>query len=188
MISAVSLWISGCLAPLYASGGEIVPDASPPTSSSEDSFDLRVLSEPWPVTPNLGLESSIRNRISILENSDSSFLIEKPARGGYWGEIQQKLRGCSAQPDYNRLIEFENRDLQIRENKYSCYLVFQEVLSQDPALAENAAYNPACSLLDFFAEKRDKIEDDLRHLKNWSPAERKEMAWKYDLCIKLKKI
>ena len=52
-------------------GGQPLPlpaPSSPSNSSSEDSFGLQVLSEPWPVTHNLAYESSLRNRILALEN------------------------------------------------------------------------------------------------------------------------
>ena len=46
-------------------GGQPLPlpaPSSPSNSSSEDSFGLQVLSEPWPVTHNIAYESSLRSR------------------------------------------------------------------------------------------------------------------------------
>lgn len=163
-------WISGCLSTLmifYASGGEIVPYFSPSPASSEDSFELRVLAEPWPVIPNLGFESSMQGRILVLENANSIFLLDK-AKGVYWAEIKEALLQAPSQKDYNRLLDFENRDLQIREKKTECYALFQEILSRNPSLAENAAYIPKETFLDFFAEKRDELDTNAE----WSPAEK----------------
>jgi hypothetical protein len=143
-------------------GGEIIHHSSPADSSpgTEDSFEIEVLREPFPVTHNIGFESSMRNRILAMENANSIFLLDKD-RGVYWAEIKESLDNCSSQKEYNRLLEFENRDLQIRERKHECYSIFQEVLAQHPALAENAAYNPEESCKDFFDENRDDIEEEL---------------------------
>ena len=59
------------------SGGQIIPHSSPSNSSSEDSFGLQVLSEPWPVTHNLAYESSLINRILSLENDNCIFILDK---------------------------------------------------------------------------------------------------------------
>lgn len=81
-----------------------------------------------------------------------------------------ELDQASSQREYNRLLDFGNRDLQIRELKlkHSCFSLLKEVLSEHPALAERAHYNPQEALLDFFDEKRDELDTH----KEWSPAER----------------
>nr|YP_009320209.1 orf298 [Sinapis arvensis]AJR33070.1 orf298 [Sinapis arvensis] len=140
---------------------------SPNRSSSEDSFGLRVLCEPWPIIPNLGLESSILNRIRILEDSNSPFLLGKE-KGEYWAEIKQSLRNSSSQREYYRGLDFENRDLLIREHKHSCYKIFREVLLSNPSLEEAAAYYPQESFIAFLNEKRD--DPDFCH-PGHSPAE-----------------
>ena len=56
------------------------------------------------------------------------------------------------------MIAFEHRDLQIRELKHSCYSLFQQVLSEHPALAENAVYHPKEAFIDFFDSKRNSID------------------------------
>ena len=86
----------------------------------------------------------------------------------YWAEIKEALDNSSSQREYSRLIEFENRDLLIRELKHSCYFLFQQVLSQHPGLAENAAYTPKEAFKDFFDEKRDELDTH----PEWSPAEK----------------
>lgn len=140
-----------------ASGGEINPYSSPSNASSEDSFGLRVLSEPWPVTPDLGLESSMRNRIRILEDSNSPFLLGKE-RGIYWGEIKESLENAPSQKEYFRILDFESRDLQIREKKHSSYEVFRRVLLQNPFFEEAASYSPHEAFCDFVSERRDALE------------------------------
>lgn len=140
------------------SGGQIIPHSSPsPSASSEDSFGLQVLSEPWPVTHNFGYESSLRNRILALENDNSIFLLDKE-RGAYWAEVKKELDNCTSQKEYSRLLDFENRDLQIREMKHSSYSEFQQIISDHPALAENAAYNPQEAFQDFLVEKRHELD------------------------------
>ncbi|GAB2264811.1 hypothetical protein Droror1_Dr00028111 [Drosera rotundifolia] len=63
LLSYLSLFLHLCpYLLLYVSEGEIIPSAGA-SSDSEDSFEIQVLAEPWPVTPNLGFEASIKNRI-----------------------------------------------------------------------------------------------------------------------------
>lgn len=56
-------------------------------------------------------------------------------------------------------MEFENRDLRIRELKHSCYTVFQEIITKEPALAENAAVDPKEVLIDFLDAKRTELDE-----------------------------
>lgn len=48
------------------------------------------------------------------------------------------LDQASSIREYNQVISFENRNLQIRELKEECSSLFQGVLSEHPGLAENA--------------------------------------------------
>lgn len=131
---------------------------------------MRVLEEPFPeeaILHNSSLETSMRNRVEKLENEGSIFLLDK-AKGAYWAEIKQALDQAPSQREYQRLLEFESRDLQIRERKNSCYSVFQQVLSQHPVLAERACYNPKEAFLDFVDGNRDDLDTHLE----WSTAER----------------
>ncbi|KAF5180345.1 Cytochrome c oxidase subunit [Thalictrum thalictroides] len=125
---------------LGASGGEIIPYSSPANSSSEDSADLQVFLEPWPVTHNLTF--SMRNRILTLENTGSIFLLDKE-RGVYWAEVKNGLDNCSSQREYTRLLEFENRDLKIRELKHESYSLFKKLSTDNPALFEDSPYKNA---------------------------------------------
>ncbi|KAK8492046.1 hypothetical protein V6N11_067148 [Hibiscus sabdariffa] len=70
------------------------------------------------------------------------------------------LRNCSSQKEYSRLLDFEHRDLRLRESKFECFTLFQGVLSQNPALREDAAYHPTESFMDFFSEKRDALDQE----------------------------
>lgn len=135
-------------------------DSGSSNSSSwtgKSSFEERVLLEPWPVTHNSGLESSMHNRISFLEAQKSIFLLDKE-KGVFWTEIKGELDNCSSQKEYNRLLDFESRDLQIREQKHFAYCRFQNILAQHPALAANAVYNPEEAFVDFLNEKRDELD------------------------------
>ena len=176
-----------------------LPAPSGPSSSSswtEDSFELQVLLEPFSETEmqgtavnssiprvardeagpsyqaaivhNSSLESSIRSRIRFLEEDSTIFLLDKET-GEYWKEVKETLDQAPTQEEYRRLLEFENRDLQIRERKHACLSLFQQELSNHPALGGNAAYNPKEALTDFFDQKRDEL--DKTHLE-WSPEQR----------------
>nr|WSP02254.1 hypothetical protein [Solanum commersonii x Solanum tuberosum] len=141
-------------------GGQPLPlpgPSNPSNSSSEDSFALQVLLESWPVTHNSGFESSLRNRINTLENENSPFLLSKE-RGENWAEVKTTLHNCPSQREYNRLLEFENRDLRIRELRHSCYSKFLRLFTDHPALAENADSSPQEGLLYFFDDKRHELD------------------------------
>lgn len=170
---------------LCASGGEILPYSGPSSSSSwtEDSFEMRVLLEPFSETEmegtsvnptsvardeagpshqpsimqNLSLEASLNNRILRLERDHTPFLLDKE-KGAYWNNIKIALDQAPSQKEYNRLLDFENRDLQIREQKHQAYSLFQDLLAQHPVLAKNAAYNPEEAFVDFVTAKRDELD------------------------------
>jgi hypothetical protein len=93
------------------------------------------------VVKNASLEASMRNRIVRLELDNSPYLLDK-AKGEYWALVKQELDHASSQREYNLLLEFESRDLQIRERKLECLNLFNLVLSQNPPLADQAPYNP----------------------------------------------
>lgn len=118
-------------------------DDSVVSSSSESSFEIRVLLEPFPddnengnerphpVEPNRSLETSLHQRLKAFGNEESPFLMGK-TRTQYFSEVQQSLKSASSQMEYNWLLDSENRDLQIRElKKESCFL-FREVLRHHP--------------------------------------------------------
>ena len=140
---------------LYSQPGAPSPGHS--STNTEDSFGIQVLMEGWPIAPNSSIESSMQQRILELENGNSPFLLDKE-KGEYWQEISSSLRNCSCQNDYDRLLVFENRDLRIRELKHSCYTLFKQVLSQNPALAENAAVDPMEVFIDFLEAKRTELD------------------------------
>nr|QCQ81884.1 hypothetical protein [Ammopiptanthus mongolicus] len=180
----------------YSGGSNPGGGSSHMGGSSRDSgwtdFDLAVLAEPSSETEMEGtsvnssiprgdeagpshqesvvqdrsLESSLRNRIVRLERDNSPFLLDK-AKGEYWAHIKTELDQAPSQDEYNRLLDFENRDLQIREKKHDCLSLFQQVLAHHPALAEQAPYNPQEALMDFFNERRDQLDQQLPDLDVW---------------------
>jgi hypothetical protein len=93
--------ICGMVLPLPGTPG---PSSSP--SWTEDSFEIGVLLEPFPETEEAGpsrqpsivhnssMESSIKNRISSLENANSIFLLDKE-RGEYWRGVKETLTPSS---------------------------------------------------------------------------------------------
>ncbi|CAF2270483.1 unnamed protein product [Brassica oleracea var. botrytis] len=103
----------------------------------------------------------------LLEAANSPFLLGKE-KGEYWAEIKESLRNSSYQREYYRGLDFENRDLLIRERKHSCYEVFREILLRNPSLEEAAAYPPQENFISFLNEKRDAL--DVSH-PGHSPAE-----------------
>lgn len=151
------------------SSGEIIPGSDPSRSTSwrEDSFEIEVLMEPFSETEmegtsgsvvrNESLESSMRNRIVRLEQDNSPYLLDK-AKGEYWTQIKQELDHIHSQDEYNRRIEFENRDLQIRERKQECLRLFNHILAQHPPLEDLAPYNPQEALNDFLDEHRQEVD------------------------------
>lgn len=55
-------------------------------------------------------------------------------------------------------MDFENRDLQIREKRHACYEVFRGVLFKTPYLEETAAYSPLEAFSYFLNERRDVLD------------------------------
>ncbi|CAN1186830.1 hypothetical protein LINPERPRIM_LOCUS11067 [Linum perenne] len=114
--------------------------------------------EPWPIiTPNSSLESSMSQRIIFLEKENSPFLLDNE-KGEYWREIKNRLRNSSSQHEYTLLLDFENRDLEIRQKKHICFRIFAQILAQEPSLGENAAYNPDQMMIAFLDEKRTQLD------------------------------
>ena len=125
---------------------------------------------------NVSFESSLQNRVKRLENEETLFLLYKN-KGEYWTEIKNSLDQAPSQQEYYRILEFENRDLQIREQKHLLYTIFRQMLSAHPAFVEKAAYNPQKTFIDFFDEKREELDNKLE----WSPAQRdkRELSFLY---------
>ena len=134
--------------------------SSPPWR--EDSFEMGVLLEPWPDEPgqiqrNLSYETSLRQRVLAFGNEESPWLMGQTPLA-FLQEVENTLKGAPTQNEYNRLLEFEARDLLIREMKRSVSELFTTILSENPILAERAAYNPHESLRDFFDDKRTELD------------------------------
>ncbi|KAL8265750.1 hypothetical protein R6Q59_003094 [Mikania micrantha] len=157
-------------------------------SWTEDSFSIAVLMEPFSETDmevrssvareeagpshqgrneagpsreiivhNTSLESSMRNHIVRLEQDKSPYLLGKE-KGAYWSEIKRALDHAPSQGEYNRLVSFENRDLQLRELKHEALRLFQEVLALNPPFADQAPYNPKEAFQDFLSEQGDQLD------------------------------
>ena len=162
LLAWFGLWLSGILKSIFilsvSDGPYLSPGPGNSSSASEDSFGIGVLMEPWPITQNSSLESSLHQRIIALENENSPFLLGKE-KGEYWREVKSELTNSSSQSEYNLLVDFENRDLEIRERKHSCYRHFSRILDQEPSLSENFGYNSQEVLIDFLNEKRTKLDE-----------------------------
>lgn len=104
-------------------------------------------------------------RIVKLENAATTFLFD---RGEYWQGVKTALDEATSQGEYNRLLDFENRDLRIREQRHSCYCLFEQVLSEHPSLAERAPYDPKEVFFDFVSEARNGLDAH----QEWSPREK----------------
>lgn len=103
---------------------------------------------------------------------NSFFLLDK---SGGRSEIYISLDQAHSQSEYNRLLDFENRDLQIREKKHTCFSLFKQVLSQQPSWGESEAFRDFQDYLtkkleeefarnadpDLSISQKDRIELDL---------------------------
>nr|GEZ43460.1 cytochrome c oxidase subunit II-like, transmembrane domain-containing protein [Tanacetum cinerariifolium] len=151
---------------------------NPPLSDQEDSFEINVLleesetegtsarssgaarDEAGPsrqdyVVINRSFEASMRNRILRLEQDDSPYLLGK-AKGTYWSDIRLMLEHAPSQNEYNRLLKFKNKDLQIRELQHECFRLFEGFLKQNPPLSDQVPYNPQEAFKDFLNEDYEK--------------------------------
>ncbi|MFS7967921.1 hypothetical protein Hanom_Chr09g00791541 [Helianthus anomalus] len=54
----------------------------------------------------------------------------------YWSDIKLELAEAPSQREYNRLIDFENRDLLIRELKHESLTLLNKMLIEYPTLRE----------------------------------------------------
>ena len=137
-----------------------VPDALPEAPSQGPNFPLPEIvgqerGEPFFIMTKFkygGLYAQSNKKA----RKNSLFLLSK-AKGEYWSEVKTTLHNCGSQKESYRLLYFENRDLQIRERKHSCFFLFQEILSRNRALRGDAA-NPTEDFMDFFSEKREVLD------------------------------
>jgi hypothetical protein len=118
------------------------------------------------VVKNASLEASLLNRIVRLERENGPFLLDR-AKGEYWSHIKQELDHASSQREYSQLLDFESRDLQIREHKQECLNLFNLVLYQNPPLADQAPYKPIEAFQDFLDQHRDQLDQQQHGLPVW---------------------
>ena len=81
--------------------------------------------------------------------------------------VKQQLDQAASQSEYNRLLDFESVDLQIRERRHDCLSLFQEVLSRHPSLGEEAPYNPREAFVDFLDQRRALLDQQQHGLPVW---------------------
>jgi hypothetical protein len=107
------------------------------------------------IVRNSSLESSLHRRILGLD--DSPYLLgKKPI--DYWTGIRVELEHAASQKEYSRLLEFESRDLQIRELKQQCLGLYNTILKDNPTLADQAPYKPGEVLDDFFDHHSTRLD------------------------------
>ncbi|KAK1548085.1 hypothetical protein Q3G72_027992 [Acer saccharum] len=141
-------------------------DDSVVSSSSENSFDLQTLLEPWPdenprvpITRNVSQESSFQQRIRTFGNADeeSPFLMGKNPIDFLKG-VKENLSKASTQEEYNGILDFENTDLQVREIRKDCFFLFLRTLGSPPL--ENS--NSKEAILSFLESEREALEAELK--------------------------
>ena len=134
------------------------------SSSSENSFDLQTLLEPWPdenprvpITRNVSQESSFQQRIRTFGNADeeSPFLMGKNPID-FYKEVQESLKEASTQEEYKWILDFENTDLQVREIRKECFFLFLRTLGSPPLENSNEA------ILSFLESEREALEAELK--------------------------
>lgn len=76
-------------------------------------------------------------------------------------EIQQSLGSASTQQEYNRILDFENRDLLIREIKRECWFLFRETQERHPDLLPGSLENANEAVLSFLESQREELEAEL---------------------------
>ena len=104
----------------------------------------------------------MRQRLNAFGNEESPLLLGKK-RGDYWEEVQSSLGAASTQREYNNLLSFENRDLEIRELKNPCMSLFREELDQHPDLLPKClARNPREAVFSFLEEIREDLKAEVK--------------------------
>lgn len=93
---------------------------------------------------NMSFETSLRGRIEALEGANSPFLPQEE-RGEYWREVKRQLHGAADQKEYNQRLDFENRDLQVREEKEVTLHLLKELIDNN-----YPDVNPGEAMKDYF--------------------------------------
>ncbi|XP_022033101.1 uncharacterized mitochondrial protein AtMg01280-like [Helianthus annuus] len=144
------------------------PSNARPSNPAPISISISTISQDtiWDnlVQKNFSLEASLRNRVLRLKHSP--FLLGKTV-DQYWSDIKLELAEAPSQREYNRLIEFENKDLLIRELKHESLTLLNKMLTEYPTLQEKAPYNPEECLIDFLNEKEELTPE-------WDPVKKDE--------------
>ena len=107
-------------------------------SSSGEAFLQEVLSEPRPPTRNISLETSIRNRLRILQEKDSRFLLGMSAEEFWKREVKDALAQRKTLNEYNVELDLQSAYLQIKERGHDLSERVLHIVQGDPNLQANA--------------------------------------------------
>jgi len=129
-------------------------------SSSGEAFLQEVLSEPRPPTRNISLETSIRNRLRILEGKESRFLLGMSAEEFWEREVKQNLDESLTQNQYNWRLDFQSRYCQIMEKRHLLSEGVLHIFKGDRNLQANAPSDLIECIFDFCTYLRDKINEN----------------------------
>jgi len=132
------------------------------SSSSGEAFpqEEEVLSEPRPPTRNISLETSIRNRLRILEGKESRFLLGMSAEEFWEREVKQNLDESLTQNQYNWRLDFQSRYCQIMEKRHLLSEGVLHIFKGDRNLQANAPSDLIECIFDFCTYLRDKINEN----------------------------
>lgn len=107
------------------------------------------------IVRNSSLEASMHSRVLRLGATPPSPYLLDRAGVDYWADVKSQLDSADSQREYYRRLDFESRDLQIREKRTECLALFNEILEKNPRLANQAPYKTKEVLDDFFDERGD---------------------------------
>ena len=115
----------------------------------------------------MSFEASLRGRVDSLSRADSPFLPEEK-RGGFFEEVRASLDQASDQREYNRILEFENLDLQVREKKQICLILFQRILADHPhlELERNSYVEPQEAFVSYLSDIQEELAKNSGSLLN----------------------
>ena len=110
---------------------------------------------------NNSFEASLFNRIKALQNKNSIFI---QWDGNYLDDVKNNLQSQVTQKEYNLKLEFESRELQLRELRdQAASLLKIELSRHQQILEENTGTHINDSLFDFFDDLTQKIEKSFGH-------------------------
>jgi hypothetical protein len=93
-----------------------------------------------------GMEASIQMKIADLEAANSPFL-PQDSEGGFWENINGHLESAPNQQEYNRRLNFEDLDVEVRRQKQATLTLFRQLVTQFP---QETVSDMDGTLTDFF--------------------------------------